>query len=94
MIACDGLSVGQQVTYGVPNVDRGNTLVLREIPEGTLVYNIEGMPGDGGRFVRAAGTQAVVVSQGDRTVIQMPSGDRHHSSQPNGLSAPCLRSRM
>ena len=75
MIACDGLSVGQQVTYGVPNVDRGNTLVLREIPEGTLVYNIEGIPGDGGRFVRAAGTQAVVVSQGDRTVIQMPSGE-------------------
>jgi len=32
------------------------------------------MPGDGGRFVRAAGAQAVVVSQGDRTVIQLPSG--------------------
>lgn len=74
MIACDGLTVGQNVTVGQPNIDRGNTLPLGEIPEGTLVYNIERRPGDGGRFVRAAGTQAVVVSQGDRTVVQLPSG--------------------
>jgi large subunit ribosomal protein L2 len=58
----------------VPNIDRGSTLALQDIPEGTLVYNIEVMPGDGGRFARAAGTQAVVVSQGDRTVVQLPSG--------------------
>src|SRR5207247_83490 len=74
MIACDGLSVGQPVTHGPPNLDRGNTMTLRDIPEGTLVYNLEAMPGDGGRFVRAAGAQAVVVSQGDRTVVQLPSG--------------------
>lgn len=74
MIACDGLTVGQKVTVGQPNIDRGNTLPLGEIPEGTLVYNIERRPGDGGRFVRAAGTQAVVVSQGERTVVRLPSG--------------------
>ena len=74
MVACDGLSVGQSVSVGVPNIDRGNTLALGQIPEGTLVYNLERRPGDGGRFVRAAGSQAVIVSQGDRTVVQMPSG--------------------
>lgn len=74
MVACDGLSVGQRVSVGVANIDRGNTLPLGQIPEGTLVYNLERRPGDGGRFVRAAGTQAVVVSQGERTVVQMPSG--------------------
>ncbi len=74
MIACDGLQVGQVVSVGAPNVDRGNTLPLGEIPEGTLVYNIEARPGDGGRYVRAAGTQAVVVSRGERTVVQLPSG--------------------
>jgi len=74
MIACDGLQVGQAVTIGEPNVDRGNTLTLSEIPEGTLVYNIELVPGDGGRLVRAAGTTAVVVSRGERTVVQLPSG--------------------
>jgi len=74
MVACDGLSVGQRVSYGTPNIDRGNTLPLGEIPEGTLVYNIESLPGDGGRFVRAAGAQAVIVSHGHRTVVQLPSG--------------------
>jgi len=74
MIACDGLQVGQQVTVGLPNVDRGNTLALAEIPEGTLVYNIEGAPGDGGRFVRSAGAMAVIVSRGERIVVQLPSG--------------------
>jgi large subunit ribosomal protein L2 len=77
MIACDGLHVGQSVTFGEPNVDRGNTMPLGQIPEGTLVYNIEKYPGDGGRFARAAGAQAVVVSQGDRTVLQLPSGQFH-----------------
>ena len=74
MIAPDGLQVGQAVTVGGPNVDRGNALPLREIPEGTLVYNIESAPGDGGRFVRAGGTSAVVVAQGERTVLRLPSG--------------------
>jgi large subunit ribosomal protein L2 len=74
MIACDGLQVGQSVTVGEPNVDRGNTLPLADIPEGTLVYNIEGQPGDGGRYARAAGTTAVVVGHGDAVVVQLPSG--------------------
>jgi len=82
MIACDGLSVGQHITHGLPNVDRGNTLALRDIPEGTLVYNIESMPGDGGRFARAAGTQAVIVSHGERAVVQLPSG-QFHSFHPD-----------
>ncbi len=74
MIAPDGLQVGQTVHVGGFNIDRGNTLPLGQIPEGTLVYNLESFPGDGGKFVRAAGTTAVIVSQADRTVVQLPSG--------------------
>jgi len=74
MIAPDGLQIGQRVTVGGYNIDRGNTLPLGSIPEGTLVYNIESFPGDGGKFVRAAGTTAVIVSQAARTVVQLPSG--------------------
>src|SRR5207245_5081540 len=48
MIACDGLSVGQRVTHGEPNVDRGNTLPLREHPRGTLAYHLDATHGDGG----------------------------------------------
>ncbi|HKZ48892.1 MAG TPA: 50S ribosomal protein L2 [Thermoplasmata archaeon] len=74
MIAPDGLMTGQSVTSGVANVDRGNTLRLGSVPEGTLVYNLEAHPGDGGKLVRAAGTTALVVSQGGHTVIRLPSG--------------------
>lgn len=74
MIAPDGLQVGQVVSVGRGPVDRGSILPLGELPEGTLVYNIELDPGDGGRLVRAAGTSAVIVTQGDRTVVRLPSG--------------------
>ena len=33
-------------------VEVGNTLPLRNVPEGTYIYNIESRPGDGGKFVR------------------------------------------
>jgi large subunit ribosomal protein L2 len=75
MIAPDGLRVGQAVRVGEAEAERGNTLPLGAVPEGTLVYNIEARPGDGGRFVRAAGTAAVVVTQGEETVVRMPSGE-------------------
>ena len=65
----EGLPV-QQVAIGSANVDRGNALPLGQIPEGTLVYNIEKIPGDGGRFVRAAGTQAVIVELGANDALR------------------------
>jgi len=74
MIAPDGLQEGQRVALGIPRIDRGSVLRLGQLPEGTLVYNVEIAPGDGGRLVRAAGTSAVVVSQGVRTAIRLPSG--------------------
>jgi large subunit ribosomal protein L2 len=74
MIAPDGLQVGQTVSVGQGVVERGSVHAIGQLPEGTLIFNIELDPGDGGRLVRAAGTSAVVVSQGDRTVVRLPSG--------------------
>ncbi len=74
LLAPDGMFEGQEVTLGRGPVDRGNVLALGEMPEGTLVYNVEMKPGDGGRLCRAAGSAAVVVGQGARTTIQLPSG--------------------
>ena len=52
----------------------GNTLPLKNIPEGTDVYNIESQPGDGGKFARASGGFATVVSQlGEKTIVRLPS---------------------
>lgn len=74
MIAPEGLYVGQKVTIGRMSIDRGNTLPVGEIPESTLVFNVEAKPGDGGKFARTAGSSCVVISQGEETVVQMPSG--------------------
>jgi len=74
LIAPEGIRVGQEISVGSGAVDRGNILPLSSIPEGTLIYNIEITPGDGGKLVRAAGTAATVVSHGAKTVVQLPSG--------------------
>ncbi len=73
-LAVEGTSVGQKVEIGTKNVAVGNILALANIPEGTLVHNVEGMPGDGGKFVKTAGTSALVVSRGRSVVLSMPSG--------------------
>jgi large subunit ribosomal protein L2 len=75
MIAPEGLRVEQEIEIeGKASVRPGNILPLSSIPEGTPVYNVECKPGDGGKFVRASGTSATVVSHGIKTVIQLPSG--------------------
>ncbi len=82
-LASEGMKVGQTITVGAGEIRSGNIMVLSNIPEGTPVHNVEGMPGDGGKFVKAAGTSASVVSRGDDVVIQMPSG------QLKGFNSSC-----
>ena len=60
MIAPDGIRVGQEISVGSETVALGNTLQLKNIPEGTMIYNVESQPGDGGKFVRASGAAARV----------------------------------
>lgn len=75
LIAAEGMMVGNDVSYGIPGrIAPGNVVPLSSVPEGTFVYNIEGQPGDGGKFVRTAGTSATIVSRGDKVVVLMPSG--------------------
>lgn len=73
----DGLKVGDVITAG-PDVDIkvGNALPLEKIPEGTLLHNIELMPGLGGRLVRSAGAAAqLMAKEGPYVQIRMPSGE-------------------
>ncbi|NLI74237.1 MAG: 50S ribosomal protein L2 [Euryarchaeota archaeon] len=75
MIAAEGMMVGNEINYNVPGkISPGNVVPIKNVPEGTFIYNIEGQPGDGGKFVRTAGTSATVVSRGDKVVVLMPSG--------------------
>ncbi len=75
VIASAGLATGDRVSLNAGPVVRGGILPLAEIPDGTLVSNIEVNPFDGGRLVRAAGTSALVVAHSGREVtLQLPSG--------------------
>lgn len=75
IIAPEGLAVGQTVNVGSSaKLNLCNVLPLKKIPEGTLIHNIEQVPGDGGKFVRASGTFAKVVGRKeDHIMIILPS---------------------
>jgi large subunit ribosomal protein L2 len=75
LIAPEGAQVGQTVQIGnSAPVLAGNILPLIKIPIGTRIFNVEGRPGDGGRFARAAGSSGVLVSQGAQVIVQFASG--------------------
>lgn len=75
MLAPEGLSLNQEISLGDgAEIASGNVLPLRAIPEGAAIFNIESQPGDGGKFVRAGGTVATLVSHGTKTIVQLPSG--------------------
>jgi large subunit ribosomal protein L2 len=73
----EGVAVGETLQVGVSaEIKPGNTLPLAEIPEGIPVCNVESHPGDGGKFARASGTSAQLLSH-DRhvAVVKLPSGE-------------------
>ena len=73
--APEGIQVGDEIIVGGDaNVQKGNVLCLGDIPEGTLVHNIELRPGDGGKLVRSSGAAAKVVAKTDTAVrVVLPS---------------------
>ncbi|MBR9700844.1 50S ribosomal protein L2 [Candidatus Woesearchaeota archaeon] len=76
LIAPEGMKVGDKVTFG-GDVERGNTLQLKDIPVGTLIHNVEATPGDGGKFIRGSGVVGRVLGQkGDSILVLLPSKKR------------------
>lgn len=77
MLAPNGLQVGDTVVSGPDAPIRtGNALLLRDIPTGSQIHNIELYPGRGGQMVRSAGTSAqLMAKQGDYVTVRMPSGE-------------------
>jgi large subunit ribosomal protein L2 len=77
ILSPEGIKVGDKIklTDNKNEIEVGNILPVGKIPEGAPVYNIEISPGDGGKLVRAGGSNATVVSHDrKKTVIQLPSG--------------------
>jgi len=77
IIAPLGLSVGDKVISGAgADIKPGNTLLLKDIPVGTLVHNVELKPGKGAQLVRAAGNYAqIMAKEGDYVQLRLPSGE-------------------
>ena len=77
ILAPKGLEVGMSVVSGA-NVDIkvGNALELRNMPEGTIVHNIELKPGKGGQLARAAGVSAQILGIEEKYVtLRLASGE-------------------
>ncbi|WP_290819316.1 50S ribosomal protein L2 [Halovivax sp.] len=77
VLAPEGVTVGDEIQVGISaEIRPGNTLPLAEIPEGVPVCNVEAKPGDGGKFARASGVNADLITH-DRNaaVVQLPSGE-------------------
>ena len=77
IIAPKGLEVGMIVESGVnADIKVGNALPLANIPDGTLIHNIELKPGKGGQLVRSAGTSAQLLGkEGKYAIVRLTSGE-------------------
>lgn len=73
--APEGVKVNDEIISGEKtSMKPGDVMALKDIPEGTSIYNIELNPGDGGKFVRSSGTTAKVISKtGTNVIIKLPS---------------------
>jgi len=71
------LKVGDVVVSGEnADIKPGNALPLRSIPLGTLIHNVEIIPGRGGQMVRSAGNAAqLMAKEGAWAQIRLPSGE-------------------
>lgn len=77
VIAPVGLKAGETILAGPSSdIKPGNALKLRDIPDGTVIHNIELEPGRGGVVVRSAGSSAqLMAKEGKYAFVRMPSGE-------------------
>ena len=77
ILATTAMRVGQTLSAG-ENVEikSGNRLRLRDIPQGSIICNIELQAGGGGTMARSAGAKAqLAAKEGDFVQVKLPSGE-------------------
>ena len=77
ILAPHGLKVGDHVLSGEgADIKPGNCLPIANIPLGTMIHNIELIPGRGGQLVRSAGGAAqLMAKEGVAAQVRLPSGE-------------------
>ena len=77
ILAPVGLKTGDTVlSSGKAEVRPGNSMPLKDLPQGTAVHNIELKKGKGAQMVRSAGTSAqIMAKEGRYVLVRLPSGE-------------------
>jgi len=77
IIAPKGLKVGDKIESGEnADIKVGNNLPLANIPEGTVVHNVELKAGKGGQMARSAGSSVQILGrEGRYTLLRLTSGE-------------------
>ena len=77
IIAPSKLNVGDVLMSGEnAEIRIGNCLLLKDIPEGTLIHNVEMRPGKGAQIARSAGSGVQLMArEGDYVTLKLKSGE-------------------
>ncbi|MDD6349834.1 50S ribosomal protein L2 [Intestinibaculum porci] len=77
ILAPKGLQVGATIISGdEADIVIGNALQMGNMPEGTLIHNIEMHPGKGGQIARSAGVSAQILGfEGKYVTVRLSSGE-------------------
>lgn len=77
IIAPEGLNVGMQVISGdAADIKVGNCCQMANMPDGTIIHNVELKPGKGGQLARSAGCSAQILgSEGKYVIVRLSSGE-------------------
>jgi len=77
IIAPYGIKVGDSLLSGDGiDIKNGNALPLSSIPVGTVVHNVELIPGKGAQIARSAGCSVqLMAKEGKYATLRMPSGE-------------------
>lgn len=77
IIAPKGVKTGDELFSGIDApIKAGNTLPLRNIPQGSIVHCVEMKPGKGAQMIRSAGASAQLVARdGVYVTLRLRSGE-------------------
>ncbi|AGM24783.1 50S ribosomal protein L2 [Spiroplasma syrphidicola EA-1] len=79
ILAPKGIKVGMEVISGEKaDIKVGNNMKLMNIPEGTMIHNLELRPGKGGQLARSAGSSVQLLGKDDDgkyVTVRLTSGE-------------------
>lgn len=77
ILATQAMKTGTKLSVGEKSaVKAGNRLPLSKIPSGSILHNVELVPGKGGQLARSAGVSVQLMGkEGEHANLKLPSGE-------------------